>query len=507
MNDNEDGHPQQWHATGIAGEARMPADCSHAPSRLEGGKDPKEPALDLETGQRSWDAVCEKLRAMLGRGPYASWCQDLRFVELSGGQLVLAAPGRYAGRHVESSYGPEILRLWVQRHPETRRIRIISVPRPAPAAEAAAAPPPPPPASGDARPSSETVGVPLDPALTFARFVVGPSNEAAYLAARSLAEESDTGRGPLVIYGPSGFGKTHLALAIGNEVRARRPGLDVVYLPVEHFVSRFGAAAAEAKRMHHSERLSALKARLRAADLLIIDDFHEAENREKSQAELFETVREVIDRGGRVVIVANRPPLELAGIEQKLRARLVERLAIDVQPADYELRLRVLKFLAGEHKERCGKDIPSDVLELLAQRIVSTIRELKGAFNRLEFFSINLQREISMTSVVHVLADMLRGSERRLTVDLIQRNTAEYFGVTVADIVGKERTRNIVQARHVAMYLSRTLVHRSYPDLGNRFGGKDHTSVLFGVRKIRGLIETDRSVREAVETLTQRLVH
>ncbi|HEY8352379.1 MAG TPA: chromosomal replication initiator protein DnaA [Sphingomonadales bacterium] len=465
---------------------------------------------DLEA---QWGRVQGRLRSEFGDAAYNSWLKPLSLVNIEGDRVQIAVPTRFMRDWVQSHYVDRIRDLWATENPEisTVEIRVASPIRAAAAAGAAAGAEAVPgfAASHDA-PQRERVmaaaatvpatvpasvadpddmsefGAPLDARFTFEDFVVGKSNELAYAAARRVADSSAVNFNPLFLHGGVGLGKTHLMHAIAWHIRRRDPKRSVIYMSAEKFMYQFISA------LRYKDTM-AFKQRFRAVDVLMIDDVQFIAHKNSTQEEFFHTFNALIDHHRQVVISADRSPSDLEGIEERIRSRLGWGLVADIHPTDYELRLGILHQKAELLR---GVEIPGEVMEFLARRIVSNVRELEGALNRLVAHSTLIGRPITIEMTQEVLQDLLRANDRRLTIDDIQRKVAEYYNIRLADLLSSRRARQVARPRQVAMYLAKQLTSRSLPEIGRKFGGRDHTTVMHAVKRIEELARADGALEE-----------
>ena len=354
----------------------------------------------------------------------------------------------------------------------------------------------------DERPrQARTAG--LQARLTLDSFVTGPSNEFAFAVARRVASWADGHFNPVLFHGPYGFGKTHLLNAIAWEAARAAPDKKVVYLTAERFLSTFVRAVID-------KATAAFKDELRTADLLLIDDVHFIGGKQSSQEELFHTLMALTAEGRRVVLSADRPPSALAEVEARLRSHLSAGLVCGIEPADRTLRLgileRKLQLLARQHDFRRTATARPEVLEFLADRFTDSVRELEGALNTLVARLADGVCTVGLDEAQAILRPHLRGgSEKRVTVDDIQKATAEHFGLKQVDLVSERRNRAIARPRQAAMWLAKQLTTRSLPDIGRRFGGRDHTTVLHAVRRIEELKAADAQLTQDLEALVRKL--
>ena len=493
---------------------------SEQDGKIDGSKNTNtsETISDAVTAQ--WQRVRSRLRAELGEATFNSWFKSLEVRAARKGVVVLHVPTRFVGSWIEANYLNRIRTHWQSEDAAIRKVEIELQPEWAPTEkkpemrEQKAVAPRKSPLAAPVRPAAalepvaeahgrEDVGAPLDARFTFDNFIVGKSNELAHAAARRLTEAGSVAFNPLFLYGGVGLGKTHLMHAIAWEIRRQDPSRNVLYLSAEKFMYQFIRALRFKDTM-------AFKQQFREVDVLMIDDIQFIAGKDSTQEEFFHTFNALIDHNRQVIISADRSPTDLEGIEERIRSRLGWGLVADIHPTDYELRLGILQSKAdtlsarGTH-DGGGMSIPQPVLEFLAQRIVSNVRELEGALNRVIAYASFVGRPVSLEMAQDVLRDLLRASERRVTIDEIQRRVAEYFNVKMGDMLSARRARSVARPRQIAMYLSKQLTTRSLPEIGRKFGGRDHTTVIHAVRKIEQLREEDPALDEDVDLLRRML--
>ncbi len=456
-----------------------------------------------------WARVRGRLRAEVGDAAFRSWLKPLTMMSVKQGVVRMAVPTRFMRDWVISNYAERIHSLWQDESEAVARIEIVVRPpaRPEPkpdcatetaatAATAASAP-----VAKAARRSPGTgenayrdLSAPLDQRFTFENFIVGKPNELAYAAAQRVAEAQTVPFNPLFLYGPVGLGKTHLMHAIAWEIRARKPERSIIYLSAEKFMYQFVRALRTKDTM-------AFKEQFRSVDVLMIDDVQFIGGREATQEEFFHTFNALVDQNRQVVISADKSPSDLEGVEERMRSRLGWGLVADIHPTTYELRLGILQSKA----EPSNAGIPPKVLECLAHKITSNVRELEGALNRIVAHGTLVGRPITLESTQELLHDLLRANDRRVTIEEIQKRVSEHFNVRVTDMHSARRARAVARPRQVAMYLSKQLTSRSLPEIGRKFGGLDHTTVMHAVRKIEELKAIDPSFAEDIELLRRML--
>jgi chromosomal replication initiator protein len=336
---------------------------------------------------------------------------------------------------------------------------------------------------------------PLDARFTFDTFIVGKPNEFAHACARRVSERpAMPGFNPLFLYGGVGLGKTHLMHSIAWAIREQHPTRQVAYMSAEKFMYRFIAALRSQSTMEFKETL-------RSVDVLMVDDLQFLIGKDNTQEEFFHTFNALVDAGKQIVISADKSPSDLSGIEDRLRTRLGCGMVADLHATTYELRISILEAKAASS----GVAVPSRVMEFLAHKITSNVRELEGALNRLIAWANLFGRPITLEGAQEVLHDILRAHDRRVTIEEIQRKVAEHYNIRMTDMSSARRARNVARPRQVAMYLAKQLTSRSLPEIGRRFGNRDHTTVMHAVSRVAELMQADGSFAEDVELLRRML--
>ncbi|MPQ95653.1 chromosomal replication initiator protein [Thioclava sp. ES.031] len=457
----------------------------------------------------TWGQVCNELQKAVGQNNYTTWIAPLELIDLEDGIASFQAPTKFMCDWVSRNFAEPILSELRRAGVSAERVN-ISVPSRRPmngSANGATRPtvPAPAPAAPVAkprktpRPDEPLPGAPLDSRFTFDSFVVGKPNELAHAAAKRVAEGGPVTFNPLFLYGGVGLGKTHLMHAIAHDLQHQRPDLRVLYLSAEQFMYRFVQALREKQIMDFKEMF-------RSIDVLMVDDVQFIAGKDSTQEEFFHTFNALVDQGKQIVISADRAPGEIKDLEERIKSRLSCGLVVDLHPTDYELRLGILQTKTEAYKsEYPDLKIAPGVLEFVAHRITSNVRILEGALTRLFAYGSLIGREITMDLAQECLKDQLRQSERKVTVEEIQRKVAEHYNVRLSDLVGPKRLRAIARPRQVAMFLAKSLTTRSLPDIGRRFGGRDHTTIMHGIRKIEELRGTDSQLAEDIELLRRLL--
>ena len=455
-----------------------------------------------------WARASAALREEMGESTYGSWLAQASVCEGQSGGAALVTPTGFARDWIRRNAWRRVSELWDAHDPQHRALELKSRAEfdaegaaGAPAADAALATPalaaPAVVTSQDARPARSTG---LQERFTFDSFVSGPANEFACAVGRSVASWADGHFNPVLMHGPYGFGKTHLMNAIAWEAQRARPNKTVIYMTAERFVSTFVRAVMD-------KATQGFKDEVRAADLLLIDDVHFVAGKASTQEELFHTLNALMENGKRVVLTADRPPSALVDMEPRLRSHLSAGLVCGIEPACRNLRMGILErkldVLARQYRIKPGAR--PEVLQFLADRFSDSVRELEGALNTLFAGARERLPTLTLDEAQAMLRPHLRGAERRITVDEIQKVTADYYGLKQADLLSERRTRAVARPRQTAMYLAKSLTTRSYPDIGRRFGGRDHTTVLHAVRTIERLSAEDAQLARDVEALTRKL--
>jgi chromosomal replication initiator protein len=443
-----------------------------------------------------WARVRSRLREEVGEVEYRNWLRQMSLRSLDGDEVTVLLPTRFLRDWVRSHYGDRLSQLWRNENAAVRRVEIrVGGATPSALAESLA-PPPSPVAPEPVRDPRNDLAAPLDQRFTFDTFVVGKPNEFAYACARRVAERpAMPGFNPLFLYGGVGLGKTHLMHAIAWELARARPGISIVYMTAEKFMYRFINAIRSQSTMEFKEQL-------RGVDVLMVDDLQFLTGKDNTQEEFFHTFNAVVDAGKQVVVSSDKPPAELAGIEDRLRTRLGCGMVADIHGTTLELRISILQAKAA----RAGlPEISPKVLEFLAHKITTNVRELEGALNRLIAHANLFARPITLETTQEVLHDVLKAHDRRVTIDEIQKKVAEHYNLSLRDMTSERRSRAVARPRQVAMFLAKQLTSRSLPEIGKRFGGRDHTTVMHAVARVTELMGKDAAFAEDVDLLRRRL--
>ena len=458
--------------------------------------------------QEKWGELKHQLMSKVGQNNYKTWIEPLEFSDLRDGVVVFKVPTNFMGNYVSRNFSEAILYALSASGEPVQRLAFevaansterpgvhtsYSAPKTATSLSDAAT------SHAPASAVEALQAAPLDARFTFDSFVVGKPNELAHAAARRVSEGAAVTFNPLVLYGGVGLGKTHLMHAIAWDLKSKRPDLNVLYLSAEQFMYRFVQALRERKMMD-------FKHLFRSVDVLMVDDVQFIAGKDSTQEEFFHTFNALVDQNKQIIISADRAPGEIKDLEDRVKSRLQCGLVVDLHPTDYELRLGILQNKVAQYRNTYPDlEITDGVLEFLAHRISTNVRVLEGALTRLFAFASLVGRPIDMGLTQDCLADVLRASERKITVEEIQRKVSDYYNIRLSDMIGPKRLRTFARPRQVAMYLCKQLTSRSLPEIGRRFGGRDHTTVMHGVRRIEGLKQTDGQIAEDVEMLRRAL--
>jgi chromosomal replication initiator protein len=476
---------------------------------------PQKQHTTTSTEQDRWQRIKKRLCFELGEDVFSSWFGCVEFESVDGGVVRLSVPTLFLRKWIQSRYADRVLAHWQVEEPTISRLE-LSV-RSAAIRPASKPKPVEPPApselremtaqSGEPRTNLSLVsmnyalgGSPLDPRLTFETFIVGRSNTLAHAAAKQIATSARGDQltfNPLYIHAAVGFGKTHLLQAItwaGNNGDRK-----VLYLTAELFTSRFVSAL-------KSQAALAFKEALHANDVLVIDDLQFLQGRSMQHEFCRTTINTLIDAGRQVVIASDRPPADLENLDDRLRSRLAGGLVVEIGSLGEELRLEILKRrIAAARLHRPRFEVPTPVLVFIAKSVTHNGRDLEGAVNRLLAYDIGGQ-PMTLETVEREMRDLIRPAEpKRVRVEDIQRVVARQYNVSRSDLLCSRRTANVVRPRQVAMYLAKILTLRSLPEIGRHFGGRDHTTVLYAVRKIGAMTANDTALAEEIEVLKRQL--
>jgi chromosomal replication initiator protein len=442
----------------------------------------------LKKGQEEiWEKVLVRLEERVGKGSFELWFKPLKLIELKEESALIEAPNRFFREWIEDNYLTHIQEVLLEVANFSGQLKFRL-------------------ADKDKEVKKEftqlenrtkrlaSKGIFLNPRYTFESFVVGPSNQFANAAARTVAEQPGSVYNPLFIYGGVGLGKTHLINAIGNFIVDNVSGLSVLYVPIEQFTNEVVAA------IRH-QKMAELKEKYRNVDVLLVDDIQFISGKVVVQEELFHTFNHLYDKQKQIVMASDRPPKEIQDIPDRLKTRFSMGLIADIQPPEYETRIAILNKKAEKEKIK----LPEEVCHWLAKKIKSNIRELEGCLIKLAAHSSLTGTPINLDMAKTVLKDVISDEDRPVTPELIQKIVAEAFGLKVQDLKVKRRTKEIAIPRQVGMYIARELTQLSLSDIGKHFGGKDHSTVIYACRQIEEKMAKDENFRNQVKSLIERI--
>ena len=444
--------------------------------------------------QAQWAAVRGRIRQKIGDAQFKSWIKAISLEDCIDSKVILSVPSNFIRTRIIEQYLEIIKSYWLVQNLKINNIEIVVSKEDMRET------------SSEESPKKElikeikqddifsSISSDLDSRFTFSNFIVGKPNELAFAAARRVSEADDVPFNPLFLYGGVGLGKTHLMHAIAHEIKGRKPLRRVIYMSAEKFMYYFIKAL-------RFKNTVAFKEQFRNVDVLMIDDVQFISGKDSTQEEFFHTFNALIDQNKQLIISADKSPQDLEGIEERMRSRLGWGLVADIHPLTYELRLGILQA----KEEKLSARISPSILEFLAHKITSNVRELEGALNRLAAFSSLVGREINLDMVQDLLKDLLKSSQRKVNIEEIQKKVSQHFNIKMSDMSSARRSRTIARPRQIAMYLSKNLTSRSLPEIGRRFGNRDHTTVIHAVKKVEELRTLDNSFDEDVQLLIRML--
>jgi chromosomal replication initiator protein len=432
----------------------------------------------------TWSQVLSRIEHVVDRTEYDVWLAPTRFVSQKGDTLDIAVPSQRYVDEIRERFGPQIRAFLNEVSAERVQINFLIDPNGGPD------PAPPPPV-----PSKDEL-----PAATFTRryrfdsFVVGSSNQLAYAASKSIAENPSGSFNPLFIYGGAGLGKTHLIQAIGQQIRESRPNLKIAYMSADAFVTELITSI-------RYDKMQPFRDRYRSVDALLLDDIQSIAGKERTQEEFFHTFNALYEAQKQIVFTSDRPPKEIPTLEERLRSRFEWGLTADIQPPDLETKVAILRKKAEDK----GLQIPQEVALFIAERVRSNVRELEGHLNKITAYASLAGRRVDIDVAKEALRDILSGEDKPITLTEIMRVVAAHYGLKVADIKQKSNAKTIAFPRQVAMYLCKELTDKSYPEIGKQFGDKHHSTVMYSVQQIKKLIDADAQFARTVEVLAKQL--
>ncbi len=440
----------------------------------------------------SWPKITSELKKSLDKDIFQNWIKPIYFESLIDTSLTLSVPTRFLRDWIIKNYASVIKKAYMDQGHSIDKLAILvkeNNNRIIPGTEVIYED-----KDDDEDTYYDDISAPLDPKFTFDNFIVGKPNELAYAAAQRVAQSEVVSFNPLFLYGGVGLGKTHLMHAVAWNIKKRNPKKNVVYLTAEKFMYQFIKAL-------RFKNIMSFKEQFRSVDVLMIDDVQFIIGKDNTQEEFFHTFNTLIDKKRQIIISADKSPADLDGLEDRLKSRLGWGLVADIHPLTYELRLGILQAKA----EQKSLNLKQEVMEFLANKITNNVREMEGALNRLAVHASIQDSEISVDLVKDVLKDLLRTNSRKITIDEIQKKVVEHYNIKLSDMHSPRRSRSVARPRQVAMYLAKSITTRSLPEIGRKFGGRDHTTVIHAIKTIEEIMVNDPNLAEDIELLTRIL--
>ena len=440
----------------------------------------------------SWPKITSELKKSLDKDTFQNWIKPIYFESLIDTSLTISVPTRFLRDWIIKNYASVIKKAYMDQGHSIDKLAILvkeNNNRIIPGTEVIYED-----KDDDEDTYYDDISAPLDPKFTFDNFIVGKPNELAYAAAQRVAQSEVVSFNPLFLYGGVGLGKTHLMHAVAWNIKKRNPKKNVVYLTAEKFMYQFIKAL-------RFKNIMSFKEQFRSVDVLMIDDVQFIIGKDNTQEEFFHTFNTLIDKKRQIIISADKSPADLDGLEDRLKSRLGWGLVADIHPLTYELRLGILQAKA----EQKSLNLKQEVMEFLANKITNNVREMEGALNRLAVHASIQDSEISVDLVKDVLKDLLRTNSRKITIDEIQKKVVEHYNIKLSDMHSPRRSRSVARPRQVAMYLAKSITTRSLPEIGRKFGGRDHTTVIHAIKTIEEIMVNDPNLAEDIELLTRIL--
>ena len=440
----------------------------------------------------SWSEITSELKKSLDKDTFQNWIKPIYFESHIDTSLTLSVPTRFLRDWIIKNYASVIKKVYMDQGHSIDKLAILvkeNNNRIIPGTEVIYED-----KDDDEDTYYDDISAPLDPKFTFDNFIVGKPNELAYAAAQRVAQSEVVSFNPLFLYGGVGLGKTHLMHAVAWNIKKRNPKKNVVYLTAEKFMYQFIKAL-------RFKNIMSFKEQFRSVDVLMIDDVQFIIGKDNTQEEFFHTFNTLIDKKRQIIISADKSPADLDGLEDRLKSRLGWGLVADIHPLTYELRLGILQAKA----EQKSLNLKQEVMEFLANKITNNVREMEGALNRLAVHASIQDSEISVDLVKDVLKDLLRTNSRKITIDEIQKKVVEHYNIKLSDMHSPRRSRSVARPRQVAMYLAKSITTRSLPEIGRKFGGRDHTTVIHAIKTIEEIMVNDPNLAEDIELLTRIL--
>ena len=431
----------------------------------------------------TWSQVLSRIEQVVDRTEYESWLAPTRFLGQKGDTLDVGVPSQRYVDEIRERFGAQIRGFLNEISPE--RVQVHFVVETGSGADDLPIP--------IAPPKDELPSAVFSTRYTFDTFVVGNSNQLAYAASKSIAENPSGSFNPLFIYGGAGLGKTHLIQAIGQQVRERRPGLKIVYMSADNFVNELISSI-------RYDRMQQFRDKYRSVDALLLDDIQFIAGKERTQEEFFHTFNALYEAQKQIVFTSDRPPKEIPTLEERLRSRFEWGLTADIQPPDLETKVAILRKKAEDKKI----DLPNEVALFIAERVRSNVRELEGHLNKVAVYASLAGKRLTVELAKEALKDVLAKEERAVTPEEIMRVVATHYGLKVSELKEKSNARTKAFPRQVAMYMCKELTDLSYPEIGKKFNDKHHSTVMYSVQQIKKMLDSDPQFARTVEGLSKQ---
>jgi len=431
----------------------------------------------MNSAKDIWDRVLEMLKADLTSTAIDTWFNDCTAIDVSDNKLVLSTPTSFKKGIIETRYAPIIKSILFEIFSGDFDVVVLTDNE----------------AERYSKPKIENEDSIYD-VFTFEHFVVGKSNNMAHAAAKAVAEGNTRQYNPLFIYGNSGLGKTHLLHAIRLRVRERHPEFNIVYVKGDDFITELISAISTGKTL-------AFKEKYRHADLFLMDDVQFIAGKEQTQEEFFHTFNALYEFNKQIVFTSDRPPSEISRLEDRLKTRFESGLIVDIQPPDYETRMAIIRNKATQ----LGTIIESDISDYIAKNITANVRQIEGAVKKLKAYQDLMGEKLTVTDVSKILEDFYKDSIQAPTPDLIIEETAKFYNLSADDLKGQSRTRNIANARQIAMYIIRRLTNFTLVDIGDVFGGRDHSTVLTSITKVEDTISSNKEYSQTIKDIISNI--
>ncbi len=451
-----------------------------------------------ETEKISWEKIQDQMRAKFGKDIYESWLRKISFVDQFNDYILLSVTTRFIRDWITSRYLDQILQMVRLNKPEIGRIELSIIDNNHKLNDT----------NQDQKVSSKKDNVSfikdfvfqynrIDPNKNFDNFITGPSNNLAFEASKKVSENSSH-YNPLYIYGGVGMGKTHLLNAIGLKLKDKNK---VMFISAERFMYQFVKSI-------KSNDMVKFKEYFRNADVFLIDDIQFMNGKEAMQEEFFHTFNALLDKGSQIIVSADRPPNKLARIQERIKSRFSGGLVIDIQQTNYELRSKIIKIKTEELKNYYseGLNITEDIQDFLSKEIISSVRELVGALNRIVSFSRIYNKTPNLSETKVILKDLLNLSENKVTVELIQSLVCKFFKISKNEMLSARRSRYLVRPRQTAIYLTKILTSKSLPEIGREFSNRDHTTVIHSIKTIENLKKSDTELCNNIDNLKNQIL-